>query len=527
MKPFISSLIILIAMTTTASAKTFVYCSEGSPVGFNPQMTTDGTSNNAAAHTIYNRLVDFVPGTTDLMPSLAERYTVSSDQLTYDFYLRPNVQFHTTSYFKPTRPLNSDDVLFSFERMKNATHPFHKVNGGSYEYFVGMNMGELIASMTKVSDLHIRIQLTKPEAPFLANMAMSFMSILSKEYGDQLIKNKKMEQIDLEPVGTGPFAFRRYRRDAQIRFERHPQYWAGITPIENLVIAITPEASVRFQKLRTGECHVMIEPAPSDLEAIKKEKDLTLLEAPGFNIGYLAMNTQKAPFDNVLVRQAIHHALNRQSYIDAIYLGHASVAKNPIPPTLWSYHENLKDLDYNPKRAKELLTQAGFKDGFEAELWTLPVTRPYNPAGRKMGEMMQADLAQVGIRLKLVSYDWPTYLAKSREGEHSMIQLGWTGDNGDPDNFFHTLLGCDGVVGGSNVAKWCHPEFNDLIMKAKQLNNKEERAKLYKKAQEIFKREAPWVTIAHSKLFRAKSNKVTGYDIDPLGGDKFSKADLK
>lgn len=505
----------------------FVYCSEGSPTAFNPQITTDGTSNNAAAHTIYEKLVDFKYGSTKVIPALAESFEISEDRLTYTFKLRKGVLFHSLEDFKPTREFNADDVLFSINRMRLKDHPFHKVGGGSYEYFSGMEMGDIIKSVEKKDDHTVEITLSRPEAPFLANLAMSFMSILSKEYADYLAKADQKEKIDHFPVGTGPFIFKKYVKDSIIRYKRNDNYWGEKPKVKGLVFAITPDASVRFQKLKAGECHLVIEPSPADLPAIKEQDSLKLLSGSGLNVGYLAMNTQKKPFDSVLVRKAINMALNRDSYIEAIYLGQAIKAKNPLPPTIWSYNDGVKDFDLNIESAKKLLAEAGFPQGFETEIWTLPVTRPYNPNGKKMGEMMQADLAKIGIKAKLITYDWPTYLKKAREGEHSLIQLGWSGDNGDPDNFLNVLLGCAGVEAGSNVARWCNQGFEKLISEAKLTTDIQKRTSLYEKAQEIFKSEAPWVTIAHSKVFRAMAKNVSGYKIDPLGGDIFKHVELK
>ncbi len=510
-----------------SNKSTFVYCSEGSPTAFNPQITTDGTSNNASAHTIYNRLVEFEYGSTKVVPALAESWSISEDKLEYTFNLRKGVKFHTTKYFTPTRDFNADDVLFSFNRMRDESNPFFKVSGGTYEYFNGMDMGNLIKDIVKVDDHTVKIILKKQEAPFLANMAMSFMSVLSKEYGDKLIKEAKLGDMDNIPVGTGPFVFKSYQKDNIIKFEAFKDFYGEKAKVSRLAFAITPDASVRYQKLKTGECHLIIEPSPADLGSMKENKDITLLEGPGLNVGYLAMNTMKKPFGNLKVRQAVNHALNKTAYIDAIYLGHAKVAKNPLPPTIWSYDDSIVDYDYNIKKAKKLLAEAGFPNGFETEIWTLPVTRPYNPNGKKMGEMMQADLAKVGIKAKLVSYEWPTYLKKSSAGEHAMVQLGWTGDNGDPDNFLYTLLGCSAVEAGSNYARWCNKDFEDLVVKAKRVTDLAERTDLYKKAQVIFKEQAPWVPIAHSIIFRAMSNKVKGYKIDPLGGDIFKTVELK
>ncbi len=508
-------------------AKTFVYCSEGSPSAFNPQITTDGTSNNASTHTVYNRLVEFKYGTTQVIPSLAQSWKLSRDRKTYTLSLRKGVKFHQTPYFTPTREFNADDVLFSINRQRIKDHPYHKVGGGSYDYFNGMEMGNLIQSVKKLGEHKVQIVLTKPEAPFLANLAMSFMSILSKEYADKLQKEGMLDQIDTMPVGTGPFVFKKYVKDTLIRYTRNDQYWDQPAKVQKLVFSITPDPSVRYQKLKAGECHLIIEPAPADLHAMKSNNSLKVIEGPGLNVGYLAMNTSKKPFDNLMVRKAINHALNKKAYVDAIYLGNAVPASNPLPPTIWSYNKELKDYDYNPTKAKKLLTKAGFPKGFETEIWTLPVTRPYNPNGKKMGEMMQADLAKVGIKAKLITYDWPTYLKKARTGEHQLIQLGWTGDNGDPDNFLNVLLGCSGVKAGSNVAHWCDKKFNELIVKAKRITNQKKRTQFYKKAQKIFKEQAPWVPVAHSIIFRAMAKNVQGYKIDPLGGDIFKSVDLK
>ena len=259
---------------------------------------------------------------------------------------------------------------------------------------------------------------------------------------------------------------------------------------------------------------------------MKVNHNIKILHQPGLNVAYLAMNVEKPPFDNKKVRQAVNHVLNKQSYIDAIYLGQGRTAKNPIPPTMWSYNESTIERELNIEKAKKLLSEAGFPNGFKTELWTLPVSRPYNPNGKKMGEMMQADLSKIGIKATLISYDWPTYLEKSKNGEHQMLQMGWTGDNGDPDNFLHVLLSCSGARAGANRARWCDARFDKLVNGAKVIFDQEKRSDLYKKAQELFKEESPWVPLAHSITHKALRSNVTGYKIDPLGSDYFYHIDL-
>ncbi|MEX2200172.1 MAG: ABC transporter substrate-binding protein, partial [Dongiaceae bacterium] len=325
------------SVSLSASAKTLVYCSEGSPEGFNPQLYTAGTTFDASSKPIFNRLVEFERGGTTVNPGLAESWEVSDDGLVYTFHLRSGVKFAANSSFTPTRDFNADDVVFSFERQLKADHPYHTVSGGSYEYFGGMDMGNLLASVEKVDDLTVRFSLTAPEAPFIANMAMDFASILSAEQADAMMAAGTPEQLDQSPVGTGPFVLVDYQKDAVIRYKANVDYWAGKAQIDDLIFAITPDASVRLAKLQAGECHIMPYPNPADLDAIRADEAITLLEQEGLNVGYLAFNTQKPPFDNKLVRQALNMAVNKDAIIEAVFQGAGQPAKNPIPPTIWSY----------------------------------------------------------------------------------------------------------------------------------------------------------------------------------------------
>ncbi len=528
---FLCSVLILgLSLTFTVkslAAKTFVYCSEGSPSSFNPQVASDGPSFNASSQQIYNRLVEFKIGTTDLEPGLAESWKVSKDGKEIEFKLRKGVKFHSNELFKPSRDFNADDVVFSFERQYKTSHPFHNVSGGKYEYYESMDMPKIIKEVKKMDDYTVKFILNMNEAPIIANLAMDFASILSAEYGDVLLKNKTPDKMDIQPIGTGPFVFSSYQKDSMIRYKAFDQYWNQRPKIDNLVFAITPDASVRTQKLKAGECHLIAEPAPTDLKSLKENKKIMVTELEGLNVGYLSFNVSKEPFNKLEVRQAISHALNKQSYIEAIYLNNAMVATNPIPPTIWSYAKDTKDYNYDIEKSKNLLKKAGYPNGFEAELMTLPVSRPYNPGGKKMGEMMQADLAKVGIKVKLVTYDWTQYLDKAKTGQTQMLQMGWNGDNGDPDNFLYVLLSCAAVKGGSNYSRWCDKNFDSLVTNAKQTSDVKKRTELYVKAQKVFKEQAPWVTLAHSKVYRAMQSSVIGYKQHPLNSERFEKVDLK
>lgn len=513
-------------LSGAANAKTFVYCSEGSPEGFDPGLYTAGTTFDASAHTAYNRLLEFKQGTTETEPGLAESYEVSPDGLTYTFKLRPGVKFQTTDYFTPTRDLNADDVIFSFNRQMDTTSKWNQyVTGASWEYFSGMGFPELIASIDKVDDMTVKFTLKSEEAPFIANVAMPFASIMSKEYADKLEADGNLSQLNQMPLGTGPFQFVAYQQDAIIRFKAHPDYWAGKPKIDDLVFSITTDAAVRYQKLKAGECHLMPFPNSADVESMKADPALKVMEQEGLNVAYLAYNTTQAPFDKVEVRKALNKAINKQAIVDAVFQGAATPAKNPIPPTMWSYDNAIEDDTYEPAVAKKMLEDAGVKD-LTMKLWAMPVARPYMLNARRAAELMQADFAAIGVKAEIVSYEWAEYLdrskAKDRDGA---VIMGWTGDNGDPDNFLHTLLGCD-AVGGNNRAQWCNKEFNDLVVKAKETSDRDERTKLYEQAQVVFKREAPWATLDHSLSVVPMRKEVEGFVQSPLGDFAFGTVDL-
>ncbi|MEO9339312.1 ABC transporter substrate-binding protein [Mesorhizobium sp. SB112] len=523
---FAAVLVAATALSGVASAKTFVYCSEGSPEGFDPGLYTAGTTFDASAHTVYNRLLEFKKGTTETEPGLAESWEISDDGLEYTFKVRPGVKFQTTEFFTPTRELNADDIVFSFDRQLNKDNAWNQyVAGAAWEYSAGMGFPELIKSVEKVDDMTVKFVLNTKEAPFLANLAMPFASIMSKEYTDKLEADGKKEQLNQQPVGTGPFSFVAYQQDAVIRYKANPDYWGGVQKIDDLVFAITPDASVRFQKLKAGECHLMPFPNAADVEAMKADTNLKVEEQEGLNVAYLAYNTTQAPFDKVEVRKALNMAINKQAIVDAVFQGAATPAKNPIPPTMWSYDEATKDDAYDPEAAKKMLTDAGVSD-LSMKVWAMPVSRPYMLNARRAAELIQSDFAAIGVKVEIVSYEWAEYLdrskAKDRDGA---VILGWTGDNGDPDNFLHTLLGCD-AVGGNNRAQWCNEEFNKLVLEAKTTTDQAERVKLYEQAQQVFKREAPWATLDHSLSIVPMRKEVQGFVQSPLGDFAFDGVDI-
>ena len=222
------------------------------------------------------------------------------------------------------------------------------------------------------------------------------------------------------------------------------------------------------------------------------------------------------------------YARDRDAILKEVYQGAGQKAKNLIPPTIWSYNDAVKDDPYDPEAAKKLLAEAGFPNGMETDLWAMPVQRPYNPNAKRIAELMQADLAKIGVKAEIKSFEWGEYRKRMQNGEHQMGMLGWTGDNGDPDNFMGVLLSCGSArEGGQNVAKWCNEDFTKLIDEAKASSDVAQRTKLYEQAQVIFKEHAPWFTIAHAVQLKPVNKRVIDFKLSPFGRHTFYGVDVK
>ncbi|MDF3871390.1 ABC transporter substrate-binding protein [Pseudomonas putida] len=511
----------LVSQSPVLLANNLVFCSEGSPAGFDTAQYTSATDNDAA-EPIYNRLVEFERGGTAVHPALATRWEVSDDGLRYSFHLREGVKFHSNKAFKPGRDFNADDVLFTFNRMLDKDHPFRRAYPTEFPYFISMGLDKNIARVEKTSPLTVVFTLNTVDAAFIQNLAMSFASILSAEYADTLLATGRASDINQQPIGTGAFVFQRYQKDSQIRYKGNKDYWAPEqVKLDNLVFSINVDPSVRIQKLRRNECQVTLHPRPADLPALKADSKLQVLQQPGFNLGYIAYNTQHPPFNRLEVRQAMDMAVNKKAIIQAVYQDSGQLAVNAMPPTQWSYDESLKDAPYDPEKARQLLQQAGVKPGTEVTLWAMPVQRPYNPNAKLMAEMLQADWNKLGFKVRIVSYEWGEYLKRMKSGEHDIALIGWTGDNGDPDNWLGTLYSCD-AIGSNNYSLWCDPQYDSLVKHAKQVTDQAQRSALYQQAQQRLKQQVPITPVAHSTVNQPLSVKVSGFKVSPFGRNDFS-----
>lgn len=499
---------------------TLINCVATPPMKLSPAITNDANDFNANSQPIYDRLVAFKAGKIEVEPSLAERWEVSADGLVYTFHLRKGVKFHSNKTFSPSRDFNADDVLFSFQRQADPNHPFHKVSAGTYFYYNWMNLPKVLKTVEKVDDYTVKITLNQPNAPFLTILAMDFLSIYSKEYADQLLNAGKPEQLDQQPIGTGPFIFQTYQTDHAVRFIANPDYWQGKAKIEKLIFSITPDAGTRYAKLRAGECDVIDFPNIADIPQMKQDPKVNLLEREGLNLAYIGLNTTKEALNNVKVRQALHHAIDKKAIVDAVFQGGGAVALNPFPNAVLGYNADLPQYEFSLEKAKKLLEEAGYPNGFETEIWVQPVVRPSNPNPRRTAELIQADWAKIGVKAKLVSHEWADFNKRTREGEFSAGTYGWTSRNGDPDNFLFPLLSKANIP-GTNYSRWSDETFENLLAKAVQSQDRAERETLYQQAVKIFQENSPILPLAHSINYVPLNKRVQGFVQSPFGYTSF------
>ena len=482
---------------------TLIFGRGGDSVGLDPAHEEDGESFKVCEN-IYDTLIRYKDESTEVEPALAESWESSKDGLTWTFHLRKGVKFHDGT------PFNADAILFSLNRQHESNHPFHSV-GGPYIYWSDTGLANTVDEITAVDEYTVQITLKQPYAPFIYTIAMTPFSIVSPT----AVKKWKVDFTN-HPVGTGPFIFDRWDRNDKVVLKVNKGYWDGRPPLERIIFRSIPDNSVRLIELQNGSLHAMEFPNPDDLPQIREDPNLIVIEQPGMNVGYLAMNMDKKPFDNLKVRLAINHAINKRAIIEQLYQGMGIPAKNPIPPTMWSYDDSIEDFAYNPEKARQLLKEAGYAKGFKTTLWALPVPRPYIPDGQSLAVAIQSDLRRVGIQAKIVTFDWGTYLEKTKNGEHDMAMLGWSADIGDPDNFLYYLLSKTAAEKpAGNIAFYRSDEMQEIIDRARSTTNQAARIELYKRAQALFHRDVPWVALAHAKQFVIINKKVKNLKLHP------------
>ncbi|MCY4743925.1 ABC transporter substrate-binding protein [Pelomonas sp. UHG3] len=510
---------LLLALPLLAGADTTLrFCAAGSPTTFDPAVTDSGI-DHISHLPIFGTLVETKRGTDELVPGLATRWRVSPDGLAYTFELRRGVPWHSSPDFQPTRPFNADDVLFTFGRLLSRDSAFAKALPAVAPYVVSFGWEKLIRQVEKLGEHEVRITLSERDAGFLATLTQTFTVMQSAELGAQLLKAGTPQRIAQLPVGTGPFQLKSFRKDSVIRYSAHPGWWrrAEVPRADQLVFAITPDATVRAQRLRRNECDIAAPVGPAELAQLRQDPAIKLATAAGMNVGILAYNTRKPALAKLAVRQALDMAIDKAAILRTVYGDAGTAATTLIPASNWSHDATLKPAPHDPAKARELLKQAGVLP-LNLTLWAMPVVRFYNPNGQLMAQMIQADWAKVGVNARIVTYEWGEYLRRIDAGEHDVAMSGWNGDP-EPSGTFAQL-----ACGSASGSFWCSPAYEQLLAQGRQAQQLDQRKAVYSKAQQLVLEQLPWTPMAYGRVAVPLRATVKGFVLELDGSTYFDGA---
>jgi len=510
--------LLLLAFSGLALAQTLVYGQSDLPKTLDSADAQDGNSLRVAKQVV-ETLVAFEPGTVNPIPGLAERWEASEDSKVWTFYLRKGVKFHDGT------PFNAEAVKFNFDRWNDENNPYR---GGKqfvpFKWVFG-GPGALIEKVEVVDEYTVRFYLKSPVGFFPQMVAASYFGIDSPKA--VMANPEKYGTPEGGVVGTGPFVFKSWTIGDKVVLERNEDYWnpEKKAKVKTLVFRGIPEPTARLNQLKAGSIHIANNLSPEDLKTIEADPNLVPVVQKGLNIGYVAFHQKNKPLDDVRVRKAIAMAVDWQAIVDAFYGGLGERATEFVPPAMWGRAGDIEPYPYDPEAAKKLLAEAGYPNGFETELWYMPVSRPYFPAPKPIAETIATYLADVGIKVK--TEDWGTYLSDYDTGKFPMYMLGWSPDYPDPDNYLYTFFGPDSI----KTALGCETDYCQkiagLIAKARVTPDIEERKKLYAEAQRLVHQYVLSIPVAHNNPLHATRKNVKNYIPSPLGSEELYMVELK
>lgn len=488
------------AVMAKAEDDTVVVGLVAEPVTFDPTQIGD-LNTSRVVRRIYEGLTGFVYGTYDIEPRLAESWDISDDGLQYTFKLREGVVFHDGT------PFNAEAVKYSYERQINPDHPAH----GTLTYRYANNYLGNIASMDIIDDMTIRFTLKEPQAPFLQYLTNLTLSIISPTALDEHV-----DDIAQHPVGTGPFKLVEWDPGVKAVMEAHDQYHGGKPDIETLIYVPVIEAQARLSSISTGEIDLTYDVPVDSLDSLRDNPAVEVRTGLSAHVWYVVLNTQLSdpPFDNKLVRQAMNHAVDKVAIVDDILKGTGEVSYSPLSPIYGKYHNpEVQKYPYDPEKARALLAEAGYPDGFQCE-FLVPESGSGMQSPVEMGTLIQAYLMQVGINCSIKTMEWGAYLAEYRNSPQ-MAEMSWNATMGDPDYVMHLLFHSSAHPPAWNAGWYTNDTVDALLSEARVVTDEDRRAKLYREAQAIVAEDAPWIFINHGQQIVAHSARLKDFQLSP------------
>ena len=502
-----------------APANALVFGSVGQPVNLRPGDVTDGNSLYVQQQ-IYNYLVGNIPGTTELAPELATEWSASEDGLTWTFNLREGVVFHDDSNF------NAEAVVFNVNRWWDPEFEFgYRDEGALYEIWTDLFGGfkgdeaSTLVDVRAVDDLTVEFEIAEPFAAFPAAISSSYFGIASPAAIQEAGASYGISSGSA--VGTGPFVFESWSSGDRVTFSKFDSYWEeGLPAAEQLVFSFVEDPTARLAQLRAGTLDFTTDLTPDQITEIESDPNLEAVYRPSFNVGYLALNPSYEPLATKEVRQAIAQAINKPAIVDAFWGDLGETDGSFVPPSLEDYRGDVGDYEYNVEAAQSAIAAAGYPEGFDLDMWYMPVSRPYFPNPKPIAEAFAAELSQIGINVNLQTKDWGAYLEDRNVAPgFQSFMLGWTGDYGDPDNFLFAHFGPGAT---QDLGDYQNPELFDLLNQGRVKSEKAEREAVYQQADELIFEEALRIPIVHSQPLLAKRTGVDGWEPSPFSSEPFT-----
>jgi cationic peptide transport system substrate-binding protein len=505
----------------------FVYCGQENPTTFNPQLVDSGITAETLSPQIFDTLLTIDPDTHQPVASVAKQWLVNNNGTEYTFILRDDVPFQTTAWFSPSRNLNADDVVFSFDRIINPNNPYHNIGHSNYPWFSGTNFIRLISSIRAVDAHTVKFTLRHPDNSFLANVSTTHAVIHSSEYAQQLSERGEQPLLDSHPVGSGPFALEEFQSNDYIRLIRNEHYWKGAAKMAQVVFDVAQRGTGTVAKLLRNECDVLSTPISSQIPVIEQQDQISLNATPAMNVAFIAINTTHPIINDPKVRRALNYAINRDNILDSVYYGTGSIAYSLLPPNSTAYRGENSQVRFSPFYAKTLLRQVGITSHIELNMLVPEEPTAYNPSPRKTAELIQANFKAIGVTLHLISQEHVDRVRPANRLDIDLFLTGWSGRTADPDNYLRPLLSCESQEQGINLTQWCSPQFDSLLDAALITADPNERVDLYKQAQTIMTEAMPIIPLTHGMQFKAYNDSLTGFKLSPFNAQPFDAVERK
>jgi peptide/nickel transport system substrate-binding protein len=476
-------------------------------VVLDPSHATDGISLNTTSEVMEN-LVTFKPGSFDVVPALASKWSANAAGTIWTFALRPGATFADGT------PADAAAVKFNFDRWRLPNDP----NRGSfdYSYYADMFGGfpGVIRDVKVTSPATVVLELAHPFGPFLRDIAMPSFAI-----GSPAAIKADAKAFELKPVGSGPYAVSEWVRDDHITLTANPSYGGTLEKpkFATVVIRDIPDQATSVLSIEKGDIQILTDPRADDAKTLAQQKGIRIVDQPSNNLAYLALNVEKQPFDKLLVRQAVAYAIDSTAIAKGLYAPGTIVAGNWTPPQMLGENPAVKPYVRDVARAKALLKAAGLPNGFSTNMFYPTAPRPYMPEPQRLAETLQAQLKDAGINVTLEPYEFGVFLSKVRNGDHETCLIGWSGDNGDPDDFFYPLLDQDSAHKGTaqNYSFWRDPKFHALMLAGQSTVDEAKRKAAYMQANAMVHDQVPAVPLVHTVVPVALSTSIKGFVPSP------------